>query len=360
MNSRERMAAFFGGREVDAIPFLPITMMFAAAQIGVKYGSYVRDHRLMVEAQLRTSERFGTDQVSGISDPTREAFDLGASVVFFDNQPPSMLEGASLLADKTRLARLKQPDPLGGGRMHDRVLAMAQFRERAGGQKVVEGWVEGPCGQGANLRGIHNLMLDFYDDPVFVRDLFDFIVEMEIRFGRAQIDAGAEQIGMGDPSASLVGPNIYEEFVQPCQKRIVDGLHAAGARVRLHICGNTRKMTAAMARTGADIIDLDSMSPIAVARASMRPDQVLLGNIDPVRTLADGTPESVTEAIAECHRQAGPRYIVGAGCEVPPHTPPGNLLALRDYARGRLPGLESPLTRSAPAGPCPRSLSPRP
>ena len=49
--------------------------------------------------------------------------------------------------------------------------------------------------------------------------------------------------------------------------------------------------------------------------------------------LRNGTPESITAAIAECHRQAGPRYVVAAGCEVPRDTPLENLLALRDYAR---------------------------
>jgi MtaA/CmuA family methyltransferase len=337
MNSRERVLAFLQGCEVDCIPFLPITMMFAADQIGVKYGDYVRDHRLMVEAQIRTSERFGTDQVSGISDPTREATDLGAPVAWFEDQPPSMMADNALLENKAALLKLKIPDALGGGRMHDRVAAIALFRRLVGYDKLVEGWVEGACGQGSNLRGIHTLMLDFEDDPAFVRDLFEFIVEMELRFGRAQIEAGADQIGMGDPAASLVGPRIYEEFVQPYQKKIVDGLHAAGARVRLHICGNTRKMTAAMCRTGADIIDLDSMSPMAEARRNMGPRQVLLGNIDPVRTLADGTGESVAAAIAECHRAAGPRYIVGAGCEVPRHTAAANMLALGGYARSHKP-----------------------
>ena len=61
--------------------------------------------------------------------------------------------------------------------------------------------------------------------------------------------------------------------------------------------------------------------------------QVLAGNIDPVAVLRNGTPDLITAAIAECHRQAGPRYIVGAGCEVPRDTPPANLAAMRDFAR---------------------------
>jgi uroporphyrinogen-III decarboxylase len=59
----------------------------------------------------------------------------------------------------------------------------------------------------------------------------------------------------------------------------------------------------------------------------------LLGNIDPVRSLRNGTPDSVTADIAECHRQAGPRYIVGAGCEIPRDTPLPNVRALADYAK---------------------------
>jgi uroporphyrinogen-III decarboxylase len=88
-----------------------------------------------------------------------------------------------------------------------------------------------------------------------------------------------------------------------------------------------------MGRLGCDIVDLDSMVPLSEGRQKMGDDQVLLGNIDPVRVLRDGSPESITEAIAECHRQAGPRYIVGAGCEVPRGTPADNVCALTEYAR---------------------------
>jgi uroporphyrinogen-III decarboxylase len=75
------------------------------------------------------------------------------------------------------------------------------------------------------------------------------------------------------------------------------------------------------------------MVPLADARARMGARQVLLGNLDPVRALRDGTPEGIKQALAACHRAAGRRYIVGAGCEVPRGTPAENLLAMRDYAR---------------------------
>ncbi|MCL4180708.1 MAG: uroporphyrinogen decarboxylase family protein [Verrucomicrobia bacterium] len=337
MNSRERVLQHLAGQPIDRLPLMPITMMFAADLAGVRYRDYCTDYRVLAEAQIRTAERFGFDYVNTMSDPAREAADCGARVEYFDHTPVALAEDHALLADKSALARLKFPDPLGGGRMHNGVKAVSLLKERVGHDRIVEGWIEGPCAEGADLRGINTLMLDFHDDPAFVHDLFEFVVELELRFARAQIDAGIDLMGVGDAAASLVGPRIYQEFVWPYEKKLVDGLHALGTRVRLHVCGNTRFCLEGFGRLGCEIVDLDSLSPLDAARQAMGPDQVLLGNINPVTALRDSEPRSITAAIAECHRHAGPRYIVGAGCEVPRDTPHANLHALCAYAHNTKP-----------------------
>jgi MtaA/CmuA family methyltransferase len=333
MNSRERVLAMLSGGTPDSLPLMPITMMFAADQIGARYREYATDFRVLAEAQAATAERYDLDYVSAISDPAREASDLGATVEWFDDQPPAIVESRALLADKAVLARTKVPDPAAGRRMSDRVEGVRLLAERCGRDRLIEGWVEGPCAMGADLRGLNTLMLDFYDDPSFVRELFAFTVEMELGFARAQVEAGADLIGVGDAAASLVGPELYAEFVQPCEVVLVRGIQSMGAKVRLHICGKTRRLFLGMAATGADIIDLDSQAPLDLAREEMGAGPVLLGNVDPVRVMRDGTPESIEAALAECHRQAGACYIVGAGCEIPRGTSPENLQAMRRYAR---------------------------
>ena len=100
MTSRERVLAHLAGQPVDRLPLMPITMMFACAQIGARYRDYCTDYRVLVEGQIRTAEAFGFDYVNTMSDPAREAADCGAVVEYFDNQPVALVEDQALLADK--------------------------------------------------------------------------------------------------------------------------------------------------------------------------------------------------------------------------------------------------------------------
>jgi len=335
MTSLERTLATVRGETPDRLAAMPIFMIWAAQNLGRSYADYVRDYRVLVEAQLRLLHEFPLDTVQTISDAWREAADCGTELVYYDDSPPACRE--HLLADKGAFARLRRPDPLGGGRMTDRVRACAALGERVGGDVPILGWVEGPIAEGADLRGMNAMMLDLVDDPAFVEELFDWIAELEIAFARAQIEAGADVIGMGDAAASLIGPGFYERYVLPREQRIFAAVHEAGALARLHICGDTNGLLPLLGRTGADIVDLDYPVDLEAARRHLGPQLTILGNFDPVRALQRATPEAVFAACRRCHRQAGPPYIVGPGCEVPPGTPRANIEAMFNYAAQAAP-----------------------
>ena len=333
MTGRERILAMLDGKPVDSLPFMPITMMFAADRIGAPYRDYATNCQVLVKGQTQTATEFDFDYVNIMSDPACEAADCGAPVKYFPDQPPALDEGNALLADKGKLRGLKVPDPHTSPRMSNRLRGLERYCECVTKEKLIEGWIEGPVAEAADLRGINNLMTDFFDDPGFVIELFEFVLELELTFAKAQMESGAELIGVGDAAASLVGPRIYEAVVWPYEKRMMDGLRAMGARTRLHICGNTRPILGLMGQLGCDIVDLDFLAPISEARIAMGSGQVLLGNIDPVRVLRNGTPQEVYDAVAECHHHAGDRFIVSAGCEVVRDTPLENVRAMRRYAR---------------------------
>ena len=185
---------------------------------------------MLAEAQLRTAETFGFDYVSAISDPAREASDLGAAIEWFDDQPPAIVESQALLAEKTAPGRPAHARSGDARRACATAWKPSACCAEGPGRNCWwrAGW-KGPCAMSADLRGVNTLMLDFFDDPAFVRDLFEFTVEMELRFARAQIEAGADIIGVGDAAASLIGPKLYFEFVQPYEQRLVRAIQDAGA-----------------------------------------------------------------------------------------------------------------------------------
>ncbi len=329
MNSYERFQSRLRGKAVDRVPNFDIFMQYAAHFIGRPLREYYLDHRVLVDANLAVIEQFDVDIAQAISDPYREANDLGLAVEF----PPDGLPLATtpLLQTPEDLHKLKLIKPEDGRRMSDRLEAIRRFREQVGGEVPIMGWVEGALAEAADLRGVGALMMDVFERPEWVVELLDFCCEQEILFAQAQMEAGADIIGLGDAVASQISREWYEQFALPYERRIFASVHEKGGVARLHICGNTSHLLEGMAASGADIVDLDWMVDLAQAAAAYGPKgPALCGNFDPVAVMLQGTPEQVSAAVRYGISVGGLKYFSAAGCEIPDGTPAANLDAQRE------------------------------
>jgi uroporphyrinogen decarboxylase len=325
MNSFERVLNRLHGEPVDRIPNFDIMMQFAAHYIHQPLSSYYQDHRVLCDANLAVADAFDLDIVQAISDPYREAADMGLDVEFPADGLP--LRKSALIVEPDDITKVKLPPDGLGKRMTDRVAAVASFRQQVGGAIPIMGWVEGALAEAADVRGVSELLMDMGDTPEWVTELLDRCALVEIAFAQAQIEAGADIIGLGDAIASQISPSAYRRFALPYEQRIFAAVHEMGAFTRLHICGNTTHLLHDMATTGADIIDLDWMVDIGAASAIFGDKLPICGNFDPVAVMLQGTPDDVRRATAECVHRGGPRTISGAGCEIVDGTPAANLHA---------------------------------
>lgn len=318
-----------------------MVMMFAAKHAGMPYIDYTKDGRKMAEAQLKVSRDFDIDCLLTCSDPAREVIDIAGdgSVAWFEDQGPVIDEERAALLDTRLLKTFQIPDPLGGGRMHDRIKSIELMVKEIGGHRSIVGWIEGPLALAQELRGLNHVMMDFIEDPGFVDDLLDFSADVAIPYAHAQIAAGVDTIGMSDAAASLIGPVFYRRFVQPRQMRVLSAIKAAHPEVitRLHMCGLTDPLFEAMAELPVDIFELDFPVNLELARLKLGPNRVISGNVSTVSTLLTGSPESVYQEAGRCHGISGANHIVNSGCEVSPMTSPENLRALIRYARENQP-----------------------
>jgi MtaA/CmuA family methyltransferase len=313
------------GRPVDRPPNFDIMMQFAAHYVNQPLSRYYLDYKVLCEANYAVQQDFDLDIVQAISDPYRETADFGATIEFPEDGLPMSLE--PLIKEPDDIKKLNSPDPGVSPRMSDRLEAIRTMREQVGGQVPIMGWVEGALAEAADLRHVNDLMMDLVRRPGWLKELLEITVEVGIAFARAQVEAGADIIGLGDAVASLISPSMYCEFALPYEQRIFQAVHDTGGLARLHICGNTNKILADMQNSGADIIDIDWMVDIEKAAAAIGEDAALCGNFDPVAVMLQGTPDQVREATLTCGRLGGPRWISAAGCEIPDGTPVENLRA---------------------------------
>lgn len=314
------------GKTPDRIPNTNILMQFSAREIGVKYREYSLDNKNLVEANLVCAEKYGIDVVTVMQSPMSEARDLGTKV-FYPEDDVCYAE-VPLIKDKSDLLKLKVVQPAPGGMMGNAVDSVMKYAAQVKNKVAIIGWVEGCFAQAADLIGVTDFLMNLADpdERDFVTDLLDFILEQEIVYAKAQVDAGADIIGVGDAIASVAGPTMYKELAQGYERKLLSAIRDMGVKTKLHICGSTTPFLELIPYDLVDIFDVDWMVPIDRAVELSAGRSVISGNYDPVGVLLDGTLADVDAAVRACAKICGTRHFTSAGCEVPKFTKPENLL----------------------------------
>jgi MtaA/CmuA family methyltransferase len=310
--------------------FVPILMHFIARYAGGNYAGFASDYRFLVEANLRALEKFDIDMVGLISDPYRETSAFGARIQYIPEGVPRCLDLVIQSAEDVR--RLGSPDVYKCERTLDRILGAELLSKRVNGEVPVFGWIEGPMAEACDLAGIEQFMIMTMMDPDTANILLDKCLLMAKDFAKAQIDAGCDIIGIGDAICSQIDPLTYETFVKERHREIISFIHANGALVKMHICGDITHLFPLINDLGIDILDLDWQINPQHAFEVMGPDVIRCGNIDP-RFVKDKNPDEIfTACKLLCDNEKGRKFILSAGCEIIVTTPAENLLAMREAA----------------------------
>ena len=311
----ERMSRRLKGEPVDRPPNFDIFMTFAARRTGRPLREYYLDYRVLVEANLRIVEDFDTDIAQAISDPYRECHDFGAEIEFPPDDLP--LCRTPLLAELDDIKRCSRPAPTRGS-----AWAIGWRPSGCSGRRWAArcpswgGW-KAPWRRPATCATSTTSCWICHRAPERVEELLEICVEVEIAFAKAQVEAGADIIGLGDAVASLVNPKMYRRFALPYEQRIFAAVHEMGALCRLHICGNTNRIVDDMVESGADIIDLDWMVDMGAAAAKYGDRVSFCGNFDPVAVMLRARPSRSSTHSVHCMKIGGARSSAPAAARFP-------------------------------------------
>jgi uroporphyrinogen decarboxylase len=312
--------------------FRPILMRFAAHFSGATYRDFYLNHQTLVEANVACMEAFGADAVGLISDPSREAEAFGAQFDYPEESVPVCTHYPVKTMEDVR--NLRTPDVMAAQRTRDRIAGAALFRQRLGDEIPVIGWIEGPLAEACDLVGVSDMLMKLISDPDFSKALLERVVPTAKAFARAQIEAGCDIMGMGDSICSQISAAMYADYVKDLHRELVAFIHELGALVKLHICGDFTHLLPHLRDVHPDIVDVDWMVDMEEAYQVLGPDIIRSGNLDPAAVVEQKPAEEVSRRTEELvARERGRLFIISAGCEITPLTPPENLRAMREASR---------------------------
>jgi uroporphyrinogen decarboxylase len=192
------------------------------------------------------------------------------------------------------------------------------------------------------LRGMENLMMDFYDNPGFVRELLDSIADYNIAQVTEAMKYDIDAVHFGDDWGQqhglLMGPDIWREFIRPVLARMYKVVSDAGKYVSIHSCGDVDELFDDLVDIGLNCFNpfqpevMDTRSLVGQYRGRL----AFHGGLSTQKILPYGTVEDVkaaTNELIEIGRDGG--VILSPAHSVEGDVPLENMLAFIDTAKAQ-------------------------
>jgi uroporphyrinogen decarboxylase len=185
------------------------------------------------------------------------------------------------------------------------------------------------------LRGMEPLMLDFYENPDFVRELLRAIADWNIAHVRVALRHEIDAVHFGDDWGAqrglLMGPHLWREFIRPELARMYAAVRSEGRFVTIHSCGKVDELFDDLVEIGLNCFNPfqpEVMETAALLR-KFRGRLAFHGGMSTQRTLPFATPAGVraeTRRLIDLGRSGG--LIFAPAHAVPGDAPVENLVAM--------------------------------
>jgi len=204
--------------------------------------------------------------------------------------------------------------------------ALGLLKKRFGGETAVVGKIFGPWTLGYHVFGVQEFLMATVLEPDAVKRAMRTLIEVTLRFARAQIDAGADALTLADHATrDLCSPDAYRDFLMEIHQELNERIPCP---LILHICGDTSDRIPYITQTGIECFHFDSKVATETARQLAGENLSLMGGTSNFDIVRSGTPEKIAKDVEEkirCNID-----IIGPECAVPLDAPYENLKLIAD------------------------------
>ena len=297
------------------------------------------------EAKEKLQRHYGCDDLEVPLD--NHLVKLGSDIGFFTELPGSRVQDVfgvvwdrsvdkdignvqGCVLPEPTLAGFRFPDPLDPRFFENVPTLLGRFPDRfrvfqIGFSLYERAWT---------LRGMENLLVDFYEHPEFVRQLLGAIADYNVAQVREALEHEIDAIYFGDDWGQQrglqMGPKLWREFLLPVLRRMYGVVRQAGKFVMIHSCGDVDELFDDLVDAGLgcfnpfqpEVMDIWSLVPRYRGRLAFH------GGLSTQRVLPFGTVDDVraeTRRLLELGREGG--YLFAPAHDVEGDVPLENMLA---------------------------------
>ncbi len=322
------------GEKPERMPFFALSEEMDVRVAGEVYENYATDSKVMEKVQSHVIEKFGYDWAWLQIDDCLIYEILGVGVVGEGN----ILRATKdyLPANRDTLNSLKKPDIRKDGRCPTLLDAIKRLKDKYGESLLVVGRTEAPFTAVTLLFGVGPTSMMVYDDPDLLKDAMKFFHDIQVEFGLAQFEAGADALWYGDCNASghIISLKVYQDIAFQPMKDVIDAYKGRGLTM-LHASEENPKYVDVMADAGMEMLSVGPGADLAACYDAIKGRCALMGNVDPIGQLLNGTPESVSAQAEQILRNVSSRggHLIDSGEMVPRETPEENMMAFGETVR---------------------------
>ena len=296
---------------------LPILSFPSIQLMNITVKELIASSETQATGMKMVADRIASAAAVSMMDLSVEAEAFGSTVTVTDHEVPAVT--GHIVETEEEARALVVPD-VTSARTGLYVEAIRLACERITDRPVLAGTI-GPFSLAGRLLDVTEIMMLCYDEPDMVHVVLEKATEFLISYIGAYKAVGAGGVVVAEPLAGLLSPALMKEFAAPYMKRIVDAVQDDTFVVVYHNCGGAvPRLVDSILSCGAAAYHFGNAIDMKSMLEKMPADVVVMGNIDPVGQLTEGTPEGVYAATTALLEQCAvhENFVISSGCDVPP------------------------------------------
>ncbi len=169
-------------------------------------------------------------------------------------------------------------------------------------------WQDATC-----LVGVERLIMEAYDDPQWVHELLGILFRRKQVFMKSLAGAHYDvlELGGGAASSTVISPRLFDEFVAPYDRPLIELAHGAGQRIAYHTCGGMMPILENIAAMKPDA--METLTPVgmggdmdlAEARRRIPMNICMIGGFDQYHFFKGCTEAQTRREVRRCFEEAG-------------------------------------------------------